>query len=70
MPDLSKILNTLSLVGVATPAFEALFNETVTLLSPVDQATAKTAYANAREASDEGRYSLTATCWPSVSTAR
>jgi hypothetical protein len=53
MPDLTKILNTLSLVGVATPAFEALFNETVALLSPVDQATAKQAYDDAKVASDE-----------------
>ncbi len=50
MPNLTKIL---SLVGIATPAFEALFAETVALLSPVDQETAKAAYADARKASDE-----------------
>jgi len=58
--NLETILGIVTQVGVATPAFAALFDQVVDLFEPADQDTLKQAYAAARLASDAAHDTLQA----------
>lgn len=58
--NLQTILGIVGQVGVATPAFEALFGQVVGLFDHADQDTLKQAYAAARVASDAAHETLQA----------
>lgn len=50
--DLEKIIETVKMVGAATPAFIELFAQVKTLVSETDQAKLQTAYDKAMANSD------------------
>lgn len=58
--DFEKILAAVRLAGATTPAFMALFDQVVTVLSPAQQAELKDAYARARAESDDAQDDFTA----------
>ena len=58
MLNITKILNIITQVGAATPAFNALFDEVKQLFSSADQQTLQDAYARIKAENDAGHAAL------------